>query len=76
MTELEIKKFIIWYRSKENIIQRALDPTNVAKTYIETQKQPTDIVVESIDAVCECQTPYFPTDNIHWCSKCNRPTVY
>lgn len=27
-------------------------------------------------SVCECKTPYFPTGNIRWCSKCDKPTVY
>lgn len=27
-------------------------------------------------AVCECDTPYFPTGNIHFCSKCNKSTAY
>lgn len=25
---------------------------------------------------CECKTPYFPTGDKEWCSKCNKPTVY
>lgn len=29
-----------------------------------------------IISVCECEIPYFPTGNIHWCSKCNNQTVY
>lgn len=27
-------------------------------------------------SVCDCAIPYFPTGNIHFCSKCNNPTVY
>lgn len=29
-----------------------------------------------IKSVCDCEIPYFPTGNTHWCSKCNKPTIY
>ena len=29
-----------------------------------------------IKSVCDCEVPYFPTGNIHWCSKCEKQTIY
>jgi hypothetical protein len=26
--------------------------------------------------ICDCELPYFPTGNIKYCSRCNKPTIH
>jgi hypothetical protein len=35
-----------------------------------------ELVEKKEDNICNCDIPYFPTGNIHFCSKCSKQTIY
>lgn len=50
----------------------------IAKRYglFKEKIKPVVFYFETYSNTCSCETPYFPTGNIKFCSKCEKPTVY